>query len=81
MNGLRIGYPTFSGNEYALFYPLRCLQAAQEKQIPLMCMWYRLLIDTEEADIRMPMLAALYKEMMPVWLEFLKRLLPEEGGK
>jgi hypothetical protein len=75
------GYTAFSGDEYALFYALRCLQAAQEKQLPKMCMWYRLLIDTEEADIRMPMLAALYKNMMPVWLQFLKRLLPEEGGK
>jgi len=75
------GYPAYSGDEYALFYALRCQQAAQEKQLPKMCMWYRLLIDTEEADIRMPMLAALYKDMMPVWLQFLKRLLPEEGGK
>jgi hypothetical protein len=73
------GYPSFSNDEYALFYALRCLQAAQEKQIPLMCMWYRLLIDTEEADIRMPMLAALYKEMMPVWHSLLNRLLPQEG--
>jgi hypothetical protein len=73
------GYAAFSHDEYALFYALRCLQAAQQKHIPLMSMWYRLLIDTEEADIRMPMLAGLYKEMMPVWMEFLKRVMEEEG--
>jgi hypothetical protein len=72
------GYSSFSDDEYAIFYALRCLQAAQEKHIPLMSMWYRLLADTGEADIRMPMLAALYRDMVPVWLAFLKSLLPDE---
>lgn len=71
---------SFSFDDYALFYALRCLQAAQKQHIPLICMWYRLLIDTNKADIRLPMLAPIYKAMMPVWLQFLKKILPEENG-
>ena len=57
-------YPQFSDDEYTLFYALRTLQAAKQKNIPLMATWYRLMATTDEADIYLGMFVTLYMHIM-----------------
>jgi hypothetical protein len=43
---------------------LRTLQAAKQKNIPLMATWYRLMATTDEADIYLGMFVTLYMYIM-----------------
>lgn len=70
-------YFSFSAEEYCLFYALRCLQALQQNNIPLMATWYRLMVETDEAELFGSMVAHLQFKMMKESAGFLSKIIPE----
>ncbi|TAD83642.1 MAG: hypothetical protein EAY75_14635 [Bacteroidetes bacterium] len=63
-------YPSFSAEEYSIFCALRCLQALQQNNIPLMATWYRIMVETDQADFFTGMLAILQIKIMKGTVDF-----------
>jgi hypothetical protein len=70
-------YISFNAEEYCLFYALRWLQAIQQNNIPLMATWYRLMVETDEAELFASMVAHLQFKMMNASEGFLSKIIPK----
>lgn len=73
-------YAEFNDQEYCLFYCLRCLQAAKQKQFFQTIAWYRKLAETDEADIFPSMISTLNDHISDVCENFLKAKLDALGS-
>lgn len=63
----------FSTDEYCFFYALRSSQAAQQQDFPMAATWYRLMVETNDADTHSGMLFTLFNQMTTAAFNFINK--------